>query len=196
MEQVVADIVVSETAEDNTVLHVEKDALLHVKTKTCTVTLERLENILADELITVPPSGAIDLSKGEHYTRSRSMTVQPRTGHKSRRANTGVQYTEIDVPEEDTKPHKQSKPKPSHSGPFDQRMNSGKKQMEATLVTLPPIPIPIPYLLQRRVTTPRCLNLMMPTSQRRLKHTMKMTFPFLCYAKISWVRSKLRTMFW
>ena len=124
--------------ENATVLDVETTTL-RVNTKPCSVFLRRLEHILADELVTVPPSSATDLGEGEHFTRSRSRVVGPRTGRKSRRANTGVQYGEADIIE-DKKSPKPHKPKPSRSGPSDQRIESRSKNTIHPEVTLPPIP--------------------------------------------------------
>ena len=112
---------------------------LCVKTKPCSVSLKKLEHILADELITVPASSATDLGEGEHYTRLRSRVAQPHTGRRSRRANTGVQYGEADI-SEDKKSLKSHRPKPSCTGPSDQRIESRTKNTVHPQVTLPPVP--------------------------------------------------------
>ena len=98
MSQII-EIEAPEPGENSAVLDVETTTL-RVNTKPCSVFLRKLEHILADELVTVPPSSATDLGEGEHFTRSRSRVVGPRTGRKSRRANTGVQYGEADSSED------------------------------------------------------------------------------------------------
>ena len=105
-------------------------------------TTKKLEHILADELVTVPPTSASDLGEGKHYTRSRTCTVKPRTGRRSRKASTGVLYLEDDMPE-DIKSVKQHKPKPARSGPSNERIGSRSRNTIRPKVTLPPVPGPI-----------------------------------------------------
>ena len=130
------DSISESTQSDQTpVLHVEMVTLipeidqlpaLHVETKPCSVNLTRLELILADDLLKVPPTAALDLPVGEHFTRSRSALVTRRTGRKPRRANTGVKYSEIPNVADTPVPSK-PKPattKPNRSGPTQDRINS------------------------------------------------------------------------
>ena len=51
---------------------VKSPVVLQVETKKCVVKLTRLETILADDLVIVPPSSASDLPAGVHFTRSKS----------------------------------------------------------------------------------------------------------------------------
>ena len=137
MSQII-EIELPELGENTTVLDVETTTL-RVNTKPCSVFLRKLKHILADKLVAVPPTSATDLGEGEHFTRSRSRVVGPRTGRISRRANTGVQYGEADS-SNDKKSHRPHKFKPSHSGPSDQLIGSRSKNTVHPEVTLPPVP--------------------------------------------------------
>ena len=125
------------------VLHVETPVVVHPPMlQSCCVKLKRLEHILADELVSVPPTSASDLGEGKHFTRSRSRIAKPRTGRRSRKASTGVQYSEGDMSEE-KQCRSKPKPKPARSGPSDDRIDGRSRSTVRPKVTLPPIPGPI-----------------------------------------------------
>ena len=104
--------------ETTTPTLVKLPVALQVETKECVVKLTRLETILADDLIIVPPSSASDLPPGIHFTCSRSAPNQQRQTRKPRRASKNIKYEEDNVKTE-IKPMK-PKPKPTTTKPSRQ----------------------------------------------------------------------------
>ena len=137
-------------SDQSVVLHVEtvkptSDTTLlpalHLETKLCTVKLTCLETILTDYLYKVPPTTASDLPVGEHFTRSRRVYTQVRTGRKPCRVSTGVKYGETagDTPTSKKPKSSISATKPNRSGPSAGRISSRNKSSIAPVMRLPAI---------------------------------------------------------
>ena len=120
---------------------VKKLTTLPVETKPCSVSLTRLESILGDDLLKVPPTAASDLPVGEHFTRSRSTPITHCTGRKPHIASTGIKYNETQTEVEPPVPikPKSSAAKPNRTGPTQNRIDSRSNSSVAPSVQLPPI---------------------------------------------------------
>ena len=116
---------------------VKTPVVLHVKTKKCVVKLTRLETILADDPIIVPPSSASDLPAGVHFTRSKSVPNQQRRTRRSRRPSKNFKYeedyAESGVPPKTVKPMT----KPSRHGPSLTRIKSSRTRSGTPAIRLP-----------------------------------------------------------
>ena len=118
---------------------VKYPAVLPVGFKNCAVKLTRLETILAEDLITVPPSSAMDLPAGVHFTRSKIAPNQQRHTRKPRGASKNIKYVEDDVVAEINR--KTSKPikKPSRQGPSNNRIKSSRTRSGNPVTRLPAV---------------------------------------------------------
>ena len=108
-----------------------------VETKNCVIKLTRLETILADDLILVPPSAASDLPAGVHFTHSKSAPNRQRHTRKPRGASKNIKYEEDNL-EAEINP-KISKPitKPSRQGPSNNRIKSSHTRSGTPATRLP-----------------------------------------------------------
>ena len=155
---------------DNHVLHVEMTTptliktppiALRVETKECIIKLTRLETILADDLIKVPPSSASDLPAGIHFTRSRSAPIQRRLNRKPRRASANIKYEAENGKSELVPPKSKSKPmatKPSRLGPSENRIKSRKTRSVNPVTRLPALKVEPVDNSENDVVPPQQIN--------------------------------------
>ena len=108
--------------ETTTPSPVKLPVVLPVETKKCVVKLTRLETILADDLVIVPPSSASDLPVGGHFTRSKSAPHQQRLIKKFMVAEDNGMPGIIPMPRKS----KSTISKPSRQGPSNNRIKSSQ----------------------------------------------------------------------
>ena len=118
--------------ETTTPSPVKLPVVLPVETKKCVVKLTRLETILADDLVIVPPSSASDLPVGGHFTRSKSAPHQQRLIKKFMVAEDNGMPGIIPMPRKS----KSTITKPSRQGPSNNRIKSSQIRSDTPVTRL------------------------------------------------------------